>query len=132
MTNKKVEIDDEVILLTISKTYESDLEKENPKKLYKITRQCWKAKLCRVQNYKIVFSVYKKIVKEIYAVDKWDTWKKAGDADFRDWDGTNTPCDGRVCFVGKVSTDEKLRKKYLDADVSDDCLKTPYPVKYVH
>lgn len=60
-------IDEPVLLIRINKLYREGMSSDQ---LYEATRKHWKLG-SRVYGVNLVCSLYKGVVKEVYAVDKW-------------------------------------------------------------
>ncbi len=112
---EKVEIDDPVILIRISRQYRENMNKEE---LYKVTRFAWVLNPKRADNAKYAFSVYKGIVIEVYEIDNW----KFSIMEKRK----------RYEFNGRVAPDD-IRAKYLDMSVAK-CFKkgASNPITYIN
>jgi len=96
---KEAGIDDNVILININKQYNPNMTQDE---LYRATRKDWKVSFARVGPIKIAFSVYRGIVREVFAIDRWLP---------------SPEYKGRYVFEGKVAP-EVLRAKYLNKSVA--------------
>ncbi len=57
-----------LLLININNLYHYDA---SPEQLYEYTRKSWKISINRVNNIKIICSIYRGIVREVFIVEKW-------------------------------------------------------------
>ncbi len=107
-------ITEPVMLININKLYNRDVTENE---LYEATRKHWKINIKRANKVKIVCSVFRGIVREVYCVDCWMLSQKI---------------EGKKIFKGKIAPDE-VRQKYLDKSVTPYWKKgSRFPIKYVN
>lgn len=124
-TAEKVNIDDDVILITINKLYRS---KMSEKELYESTRGCWVVG-DRKTKAQYAFAVFQGIVKEIYKINKWH---KAGTLAY-EYRKIDTYHGTRRWEFEGIKADELIRKKYLKKSIRQYLSKgTQNPIKYVN
>ncbi len=102
------------ILININKLYKDHMSE---KEIYEATRESWRINIARVSNIKIVCSVYRGIIKEVFMVDKWLP---------------SPDVEGRYIFEGKVAP-ENVRNQYINKSVTKYWKKgSRYPIKYIN
>ena len=106
--------DEPLILININKRYYFDI---TPKELFEATRKHWKASTALKDDLKIACTVYRGIIREVFAVDCWQP---------------SLPPEkkGRVYFEGKVAP-KNIRDRYIDKSVNCYWKKgSQNPIKY--
>ena len=89
----------------------------SPKELYEATRKHWKAKGALRRDIKIACSVYRGIIREVFAVDSWQL-------------SPPPEKEGRVYFEGKVAP-KNIRDRYINKSVSSYWKKgSQNPIRY--
>lgn len=96
---QKAGIDDKVVLININKLYHPGMSQEE---LYRATRKDWRVSFTRVQPIKIVLSVYRGIVREVFSIDHWLP---------------SPEIKGRYVIEGSIAPKE-IREKYLNKSVA--------------
>jgi len=120
--HKKVDITEPCILIKINKSFRYGM---SPVELYDATRSAWPLSSDKDKAL-YAMAVYQGVVQEVYSIAGW----------FKNNITLNTRKniaepgkEGRWEFVGNLAP-EKIRKKYLLADVSD--YGTRFPVYYIN
>jgi hypothetical protein len=123
---KPARINDPVVLVNISNSYHPSMDLQA---LYDVTRCAWKVGANR-SKARYALSVYRGIVREVFAIAAWlpgSSTMRACDAD-----GHPRHPPGRWEFVGSVAED-KVRRKYIGRSVAA-YLKpgAQNPIRYVN
>ena len=92
--------DEPAILLRITQRYEEDMSDE---KMYRATKDAWSVSLDKVKDIKLACSVYRGIIREVFAVDEWSYYP-------------STSRRRKVQFEGEI--DLKKRDKYIGKSVA--------------
>lgn len=112
---QKAEITEPMILININNQFRRDM---TYKELYEATRKYWKVNLDRAVKARLICSVYRGIIREVYILKEWQIAK-----DY----------DGRKLFIGKIAPDI-LRDQYRFKSVASYWSKRGgiNPIRYVH
>lgn len=105
---------EQAILININKKYFQGMSAED---IYEATRISWKISIPKASKVKIVCSVYRGIIREVFIIDRWLA------------DSTRP---GRSYFEGTVAP-AKIRNKYIHKSVVAHIeLGNQNPVKYIN
>ena len=116
------DIEDNLILIRINQTYESDM---SDLELYECTRGYWKLNVDRARTAEYAAAVYEGVILEVYKIA---TWLPAGSTymDSRD----TRKIKGRYEFVGTIAP-ERIREKYINKSVTEFFAQgNTNPIKY--
>lgn len=104
------------ILIKINNTFSYDMSEGE---LYEATRKAWKINIERASKAKLIFSVYRGIIRGIFQDCEWSKIKEGKDK-------------GRGIFIGKPA-DQIYLNKYLDKSVSLFQERGAiYPIRYLN
>lgn len=120
---KNIEIEENVLLLTINKLYGDNM---SDPELYEATRGVWIVGPRR-EKAEFAFSLYEGIVKEVYIIKKWH---KARTLEYKHRDPSTLWGTGRWEFEGEIASEE-IRSKYINKSVRQ-YVGGQNPIKYVN
>lgn len=104
--------DEPVVLININKKYVRGMSAED---IYEATRSAWRVSITRVNNARIVCSVYKGIIREVFIVKGWFA---------------HPDREGRSYFEGSVAP-QVIRNKYIHKSVTKYWKQgSQSPIKY--
>ncbi|MCF6276649.1 MAG: hypothetical protein L3J07_02245 [Candidatus Magasanikbacteria bacterium] len=105
--------EESAILININNLYQRNMSE---KEIYDATRKSWRIDIKRASKIKIVCSIYKSIIREVFLVDKWVP---------------SIEVKHKYMFNGKV-VQKKIRNKYINKSVAKYWGQgMQYPIKYV-
>lgn len=108
---KVITIEEFTVIITINRVYRRFM---TPAELYDATRRSWKIANWRINRIKYAIASYRGIVREVYAVERWD----------RTEDGK------RWYFTGKIANAE-IREKYINQSLENYNKKgSQNPIRY--
>ena len=124
---KTEDIKDNIMIIRINRLYRNDM---TPFELYEATRGYWKVKLENAKKVDYVLSVYDGMVLEVYEVVDWlpalSTYM------IRPHSLDSEHLEKRYEFIGKIVTDETIRKRYVNKSVKHFfSLGQSNPIKYL-
>ena len=125
-----IKIEEAVILIRINQAYSIDMSKQD---LYDYTRGQWRLSVKRASKAKLVFSVFKGTIVEVYQIEKWVS---AGVSMNRDNELIERKPDERISnryeFIGEIA-DKVTREKYLNKSIKPLFKKgNSNPIMYVN
>jgi len=111
---KEAVIKEPVMLININRFYKKNM---GLREIYDATREHWRVNRSRASKIKIVCSVYRGIIREVFTVDRWIA---------------SPGVKGRSMFEGSIAPKE-IREKYLNKSVAKYwSIGSQNPIKYVN
>lgn len=125
-----IKIDEAVILIRINQAYSKDMSKQD---LYSYTRGQWRLSVKRASKAKLVFSLFKGNIIEVYQIKKWVPAGVSMNRDNRLIDrNPGERISNRYEFIGEVANQE-IREKYLNKSLKHLFKKgNSNPIMYVN
>lgn len=122
---EKINIDDDVLLITINNLYHSKISEQE---LYESTRGVWVIGN-RKAKAKYAFAVFQGVVREVYEINKWH---KAGTLTYQYREIDKHKYSNRWEFDGVVAN-QQIREKYLRKSIREHLPKgSQNPIKYIN
>ena len=124
-TAEEVEVNDDIISITINQLYHSKISDEE---LYESTRGVWKVGERR-EKAEYAFAVFQGVVREVYNIH---TWHKAGTQIYKFREISSDDYPNRWEFQGEIA-ESKIREKYLRKSIRNYLSRgSQNPIKYIN
>ena len=124
-TAEEVEVNDDIISITINQLYHSKISDEE---LYESTRGVWKVGERR-EKAEYAFAVFQGVVREVYRIH---TWYKAGTQLYMFREINQDKYPERWEFKGEIA-EGKIREKYLRKSIRSYLSRgSQNPIKYIN
>jgi len=112
---EEVITEEPVILININRRYQKNMK---PEEIYEVTRKHWKISARRASKVKIVCSVYRGIVREVFIIDRWLP--------------SPAPEEKRHMFEGEVAPKD-IKARYINKSVVKYWkMGSRGPIKYIN